>query len=455
MADRSGLVAADRSETRRAIAGLALPMTIADVVLFVEIIGVVALLGRVSNEALYIRSLTMPILLLFVAMSTAFAITYQVMASISRGRERPEDLVPTAVALLRVFVVTGFVLCLLLYLGSPALGALLDVPAAERAEFVRFLRWTSLASLTVVLPALCSAALRGFGHARAAAVVTLTSAAVEFALVGLLGFGAGLGLFSVPIATAVASAAAAVPGLWFMRRHRLWGRLTGVPVRGEVTGFLRGVGLPVALSYVLISLFNVGMLWVLTPFGPDTISGYAAASTLQALIIIPGIQLGGATAIVINQRRGAGSVDRAGEILRAGLELTFAFYAVVAAVIWLLRDMVGRIVSDDPRVVAAVGLYIGVVALTYLAQGPVLASLTFLEHIGNGTLALLLNVIYFAEIVVIGGVLARALDDPAALYATAAVGNVVGLVVVVIAVRRVRRMRPVATVEAPLAGGPR
>ena len=124
MADRNGLVAADGAKTRRAIAGLALPMTIADVVLFVEIIGVVALLGRVSNEALYIRSLTMPILLLFVAMSTAFAITYQVMASISRGRERPQDLVPTAVALLRVFVVTGVVL---------SAGSVTGVPVAPAA----------------------------------------------------------------------------------------------------------------------------------------------------------------------------------------------------------------------------------------------------------------------------------------------------------------------------------
>ncbi|RBL83730.1 hypothetical protein DDE05_28590 [Streptomyces cavourensis] len=78
-----------------------------------------------------------------------------------------------------------------------------------------------------------------------------------------------------------------------------------MPVRAAVRR-LTAVGVPVGASYLVICAANLVLMRILAPFGPSVQSGYANAATLQTLLIIPGLVLGSATAIVLNSHRGAG-----------------------------------------------------------------------------------------------------------------------------------------------------
>jgi Na+-driven multidrug efflux pump len=219
--------------------------------------------------------------------------------------------------------------------------------------------------------------------------------------------------------------------------------------RIDVRGLLLGVGLPVGLSYLLLTVTNLVMVWVLGPSGTDVVAGFGGAATVQTLVIVPAIGLAAAVSIVMNQQWGAGELGLLPRTLRAGTVVVAGVYVVVGALVLLTAPLVAGQLSADPDVAAQAALYLRVVGPSYAGVGLVLFLLTLLEQLGYGRVAVTLNVLYHAGSLGIGGTLARAGGGPTALYTTIAVTNVVGLVVMLpVAVRLVRRRATEEPAEA-------
>ncbi|MGN7704697.1 MATE family efflux transporter [Cellulosimicrobium sp. 22601] len=544
---------------RRRVVRLAAPICAALVVGALAQLVIAALLGHMGDDALYVRSLFIPVTFLVLAVQEGLDVSTQVgFARLhgSRGRGEGSDAedgggagagedggaadVPTSAtaALLGRFVAAGAAVlggvALLVVLAAPALADVLSVPAPLVAEFVAFARWTVVASVLSVPTAVAAAALRGWARTGASATVALLVAGLQVLVVWLVGLVGGFGVLAVPVAitgsTLVGAAVAwallvrarllprpgHVPGLrralalrhhpapqrvaaWWRRVLRAlpagsWttptpppppppplppssatttaptpatarpgrpGAAASVPPaapdiaepstsdapsegvvaeRVDVRGLLLGVGLPVGLSYLLLTVTNLVMVWVLGPSGTDVVAGFGGAATVQTLVIVPAIGLAAAVSIVMNQQWGAGELRLLPRTLRAGTVVVAGVYVVVGALVLLTAPFVAGRLSADPDVAAQAALYLRVVGPSYAGVGLVLFLLTLLEQLGYGRVAVTLNVLYHAVSLGVGGVLARAGGGPAALYATIAVTNVVGLVVMLpVAVRLVRR----------------
>ncbi|GGZ09154.1 hypothetical protein GCM10010300_61330 [Streptomyces olivaceoviridis] len=431
--DARGLPDAPPTRVSRKIGRLAVPMVLGDLLGYLTMLTLVAMVGRMGDQALYVRSLFLPLGMVFSAINAALAVSTQVACSLSKGREKPEDVFPLTVSMTKVWVVLGASLTVVLSLGAPGFAHLFDVSDTARSEFVWFLRWMSVVSLLGFGPALCASALRGFGFARQGLMLTLVSSFTEVALVAWLGLGTGLGIDSLPVAAAVCALAGTAAGLWLMRRAGLWRPGQRAPWRREVLGHVRSVGVPVGATLGLISFYSLALLWVLGPYGEATVAGFSTASSVQSLILMPGIVLGSATAIIFNQARGAGAYGSLGVTYRSGIVLSFAVFAAIAVVTFFARDAIAQVMTGDTDAAAVASEYLGIVALTYAVQGPVLVALTLLEHIGGGRLAVLLNAVYFGGNVVVGAWVCAASDSPHGMYWTVAVFNVVGANVLVAA----------------------
>ena len=166
--------------------------------------------------------------------------------------------------------------CLVLTLAAPTLAGLLSAGAADRALFVAFVRWSALAGLAAVGPTVLAAALRGWGKAAAAATVSISTAVTQVGMVALLGFDTRLGVFSVPLAVVAGAVVGTVVGGLSWRHHELAmiDLRTGRPAAART---LVAVGGPVATSYLLLFGLNLGLLWVLGPFGTAVVSGFFGA----------------------------------------------------------------------------------------------------------------------------------------------------------------------------------
>ncbi|GAA4715893.1 MATE family efflux transporter [Phytohabitans rumicis] len=404
-------------------------------------LAIFAIMARVSEDAIYVRALYVPLALLFAALQVGFDVSNQVAAAVSRGARRPEDVVPVAMSMARIGAVVWGTVAGALIVGAPGLAALLDVPADVTGEFVAFLRWACLASLLFFPTVLCASSLRGYGRARAAAAIVLTGAVVEVGGVALLGFTTDLGVYALPIAIGAGGACALTVGLIQVHRAGLWRARGPLTWRREAVWRLTGTGLPVAMSFLLIAVANAGVLWVLAPFGPRVVAGYAAAAALGNLAIVPASALGSATAIVLNQLRGAGETTLGPLVLRAGMQLTIAVYAVVALVVWLGRGWWAPLLAGGEPIAAETHRFLTIVGLTYLCMGLTVMLLLLVEQIGGGLVALILNIPYFGGMVIGGGIIARSLDRADGLYWTMAVLNVSGMLVTpAVAWLYVRRM---------------
>lgn len=545
---------------RRRVVRLAAPICAALVVGALAQLVIAALLGHMGDDALYVRSLFIPVTFLVLAVQEGLDVSTQVgFARLhgSRGRSagvEDEDgagdgagddggaaVVPTpaTTALLGRFVGWGAAVlggvALLVVLAAPALADVLSVPAPLVAEFVAFARWTVVASVLSVPTAVAAAALRGWARTGASATVALLVAGLQVLVVWLVGLVGGFGVLAVPVAITGSTLVGAgvawallvrarllprpghVPGLrrLLALRHRpapqrlaaAWRRAlralpagswttptpppplppsspTPAPVaapsapagaassdplsvppaaepttsdvppggagaeRVDVRGLLLGVGLPVGLSYLLLTVTNLVMVWLLGPSGTDVVAGFGGAATVQTLVIVPAIGLAAAVSIVMNQQWGAGELGLLPRTLRAGTVVVAGVYVVVGALVLLTAPVVAGQLSADPDVAAQAALYLRVVGPSYAGVGLVLFLLTLLEQLGYGRVAVTLNVLYHAVSLGVGGILARAGGGPTALYTTIAVTNVVGLVVMLpVAVRLVRRRATVTRVE--------
>ncbi|MBP2702787.1 MATE family efflux transporter [Microbispora sp. RL4-1S] len=412
---------------RREIVRLAAPIVLGEAVGVVVPLIVMALLGRIDEEALYVRSLYMPLAFLFTALQMGFDVSNQVAAALSQGRERPQDVVPVAASMGRAGAVVWGAVTLLVMVAAQPLAALLEVAPEATGEFVSFLRWVCLANLLFLPTSLVASSLRGYGRPRAAAAIILIGATVEIGGVALLGFGTGLGVLALPVAMAAGGTAALAFGTAALVRTPLWRERGPLTWRPEAVEHLTGVGLPVAVSFLVIAVSNLGLLWVLGPFGPHVVSGFAAAATLESLILVPATALGSATAIIMNRLRGAGRHDLLPRVLTAGLAVSLVAYAVLALAVWLPREPLATLLTGSPPVAAETASFLGIVGLTYACMGLTVMTIIAIEQIGGGFIALLLNVPYFLGTVAVGWLVARSLGAHG-LYDTIAVLNVMGVV---------------------------
>jgi len=123
-------------------------------------------------------------------------------------------------------------------------------------------------------------------------------------------------------------------------------------------------------------------------------------------------------------------------------------------VMWFGSDVLGRVMTDSPAIAAETSLYLHTVALTYVLMGLTLTGLTVMEQIGAGLLAVVLNFVYFAAIVLLGKLAVDAFGEPVAFYRTVGLCNLAGITVLLTAIYAVRRAsqgRPIGgrAAEAP------
>ncbi len=426
---------APEPRTRQQIIGLAVPMAIAQSLAILMPIVIVGILGWMGDQALQVRSLYMPLAFLFFAVQTAFDVTNQTMTALRTGRG-DRDVGPATLSVGLVWLVAGLVLAAALSLAGPALADLMGAPASIREPFVVFLRWMSLANLTLAWPVLCASALRGAGRAGPAATIMLVGTGVEVAGLAVLGLGTGMGTGALPLATALNGIVAGAYGTVVLVRADLlksWGW------RPEALGHLLRTGLPVSLSSAVMFGMNFAFVVMLDPFGPNVIAGFASASTIQNLVFMPGMVLGSAAAIVMNQRRGASDGRRLVPVLGSALRVTLTVYAVLTPALWLLRGPIGHLTSGNARIAAETARYFEIVGPSYLVLGVVLTALMALEQIGGGFVAVAANLVYVIGSVTAAAVAARGAHGPSGLYAAMSGMNAAGLLAVVAAVVFVRR----------------
>jgi Na+-driven multidrug efflux pump len=232
-----------------------------------------------------------------------------------------------------------------------------------------------------------------------------------------------LGVLAVPVGTVVAAALTGAATFAVMRED--FRHIPGLRVRRDGLRDLWTFGLPVAGTFLLLSVVNSGYLRVLRNAGPVGISGFNLGQNAYSLFMVASLAIGSGVAVAANLRGGDDrrTVDQAG--LTTAVRMALPAYAVIGGLIYLLRDPLAALLTSDKAVAAVAATYFMWIGPSFTVQGGTLALLAYLEQIGRASTALILNTIYFGVMLAV----AFALPQPVTttdLIRVIAVSNLVG-----------------------------
>ena len=268
--------------------------------------------------------------------------------------------------------------CGLLVFPAPFLALSQASPAV--AEKVR----GYLLALAFALPAsLLFTVYRGFNLAvsRPKAVMLLQlgglalKVPLSMALVsGLPGLGMpALGVVGCGIATLLAIwVQALVAWLWvrrdpFYQRFELAAPGQRAPHRASLWALLR-LGVPMGLSIMVEVTGFAFMAIFIARLGETVVAGHQIAANLVSLLFMMPLGLSHATSTLVAQRIGAGDLHDARRLGWHGLQLALALALVVGSTVFVAREQVLRLYTDNPVVLAATLPLLAWVALFHSAD---------------------------------------------------------------------------------------
>jgi MATE family multidrug resistance protein len=226
-----------------------------------------------------------------------------------------------------------------------------------------------LAALALSLPAaLLFTAYRGFNTAvsrpKAVMALQLGGLALKIPLSALLVFGSpalripALGVVGCGIATAVAMWSTALAAYVVLRRDRfyapfeLWGRGLQRPDRRALAALLR-LGIPMGLAIGIEVTGFTFMAFFISRLGAMPVAGHQIAANLVALLFMMPLALANATATLVAQRVGAGDLPQARRLGWHGMQFGVALGALVGTAVFLAREPILGLYTDDALIVAA------------------------------------------------------------------------------------------------------
>jgi Na+-driven multidrug efflux pump len=438
----------------REIAALAGPIAFASAfALFAQWL-IIVIIGRFGTEALYLRTLYLPLTFVFSAFHAGIDVSTQVAVARFKAHNpsgRGLSTVVRGTALAGGVVMTGF--AALLAAGAPLLAHLLGAQQQAVSPFATLVRLMCLAMVLEVPWLALAGALRGWGNAGSASVASMSVMVLQTAGVFLLGGPGGLGVMAVPWSIVIAAVLGLALTVGLVRRAGLDGVLTDRGAHGSDdarfgsalrSGFavLSNVGVPIGGTFVLLALVNSAQLRLLNRFGDAVVAGFGIGNATQTMVIVPAIGLGTAVAITINQ--GGGRPDASANLrtaVRRGLVIGASVYAPAGAALWLGSGLIARFAAGSAPVAASAGQFLRIVGPTLACVGVMLMFLTILEQVGSGFVALTFNAVYFGLSVALAGWLSAGSTDPARFFGTLAAANIAALLVILPIVRyRLRRL---------------
>lgn len=183
-----------------------------------------------------------------------------------------------------------------------------------------------------------------------------------------------MGVAGVAIATLIAQGVSAFLNLIWLR-VRLKKILNRQKAKVFDTSLLKTIcamAIPSCLQQSIVSLGFLGVQALVNRYGSDFMAGYTAAIKIDAIAILPMVNVGNAVSNFTAQNIGAGKMDRVKSGLKAGCFLSGCIAVLVSIILIFWGDIfVGLFVDTEsnPNVIETGVTYLRVVGVCYIIMG--------------------------------------------------------------------------------------
>jgi len=129
---------------------------------------------------------------------------------------------------------------------------------------------------------------------------------------------------------------------------------------------LVNIGLPSSIQKLVIGVSFLAMTVVANQFGVEASAAMGIMSKFNGFAMLPAIAMSSSVSSIVAQNLGAGYIDRAKKTMRMGILLTLPISILFASIVFFMPEMVIRMFSSDPAVIAKGVEYMRFIGIDYL-----------------------------------------------------------------------------------------
>lgn len=430
------------SNMYRLIMRVSLPLVLASIVTSIVQLANVAFMGNLGSEEIYVRSLYTPFAFLLIALIEAFQISNQVSIARLNGERDREGIKNNIVSFVLLSIAVSLAVWMIIYFASPYIAQFYNVPNDVATKFKNFITLMFLVNIPGIVAMVLTSSFRGIGKLSLSMILSIGYALLNIILVYMYSFHWNKGIFSLVYANLISSLTLLLISIIaLMKLDLLKIKKQYFKLHKKGLFFLKIVGIPIFISYIIIFISNFFYNKIIEPFGHTTLSGFSVGYYVQTFAIIPAIAIGSALGIIMNNNIGAGTsyYPRVYQTMKKGTLLTLAFYTIMSALIFIFKTNIAQLMLIDNETIQQAVLFLKIVAPTYICFGVVLMTITTLEQINKGYLALTLNGVYFIAIIIVGWYLTLKYTQVDYLYWTIAIMNIIGFISIFFILRMMKK----------------
>jgi putative MATE family efflux protein len=356
----------------RAIFLLAVPMVLEMMMESVFAVVDVYFVSGLGASAVATVGLTESVLTLVYAVGIGLAMGTTAMVARRIGEKDPRAAADTAVQAIGVTIVVSIPIAIAGIFFAKRILGLMGADAWAIDHGYKYTQWMLGGNMVIMLLFVNNAIFRGAGDAAIAMRVLWIANAINIVLGPSLIRGWGpfpeLGVQGASIATNIGRGTGVLIQLWtlFHGGKHIKVLYSQVKFRGEIMWRLVRVSLGGIGQFIIATSSWIGLVRIMSTFGSEAIAGYTIAVRIIIFTFMPAWGLSNAAATLVGQNLGAQQPERAERSVWITGFINMAFMLVVSLVYIFGNEMLVRIFTKEPAVVAAGAECLRVVSYGYI-----------------------------------------------------------------------------------------
>ncbi len=255
-----------------------------------------------------------------------------------------------------------------------------------------------LSLLFMAIPSVGANALRATGDAKISGSLMVAGSVIQVLLApififGLLGF-PELGMTGAALGNLIARVLTCCVTLYILVKRYPLIQFTGIQLTTLMQAWrsILVVSIPATATNLIGPVSSGFIVSLLAGYGQSTVAGFAIASRVEGLFVIPLFALSASIGPFVGQNFGAKAHDRADAAMRLSFRWSIYWGLIVALGLYFVAEPLVYLFDNDPQVAEAAILYLMVVPISYGTWGVIMMASAIFNALGYPLRSTLISV---------------------------------------------------------------
>ena len=352
-------------------------------------------LGSQSESALTAMGLLSPLLAVFVALQTLFAISTAIMISKYLGRN---DMLK-----LNNYFKSGFIMTIVVSISTSALVYLFMSPLLSmfgaKAEVYNlaqdYLKIIIISNIFSAVGYTLTSTIRAFGNPKAEAMIIVLSVIINIVFNTILTFGFQLGMVGIALGTLISEVVCALLSVMYLVKNKNWFRSNPFSFRSFVDMSYKMFKIGFAQTTIQLLAGATAFIvnyQLLTVGGNAHIAMWNIANKMYMLMLMPIIGITQAVQTIIAYFNGKGDEVKKLMVVKKTVQYCFFYGIGITAIVFLAGKYILFIFTGDQEMIESVMSIIKVIFITFPILGVTYTIMTLLQVTGSEMKAVIIGI---------------------------------------------------------------